>query len=306
MRELIDLNKEELRKSRKDLSHLPEQKETDKNKNLESKDFFGGKVIIITGASSGIGRAMAINFASKGANVVLAARKLDRLNRVGEIIASFGGNALIVPTDVSVHRDCYFLIDKTLEKYGKIDILINNAGISMRASFLDVDIDVLQRVMNTNFWGTVYCTRHALRHLIVSKGSLVSISSICGITPLPGRTGYAASKHALDGFIDTIRVEQIPNKLHVLSVHAGFTSSNIRNRALNRYGNEQRETPRNEEKMMSAEKVANEVAKALTKRKRDITLTRDGKLIVWLYKRLPAVADKILYKEMAKEVNSPI
>jgi len=306
MRELIDLNKEELRRSRKDLSHLPEQKETDKNKNLESKDFFGGKVIIITGASSGIGRAMAINFASKGANVVLAARKLDRLNRVGEIIASFGGNALIVPTDVSVHRDCYFLIDKTLEKYGKIDILINNAGISMRASFLDVDIDVLQRVMNTNFWGTVYCTRHALRHLIESKGSLVSISSICGITPLPGRTGYAASKHALDGFIDTIRVEQIPNKLHVLSVHAGFTSSNIRNRALNRYGNEQRETPRNEEKMMSAEKVANEVAKALTKRKRDITLTRDGKLIVWLYKRLPAVADKILYKEMAKEVNSPI
>lgn len=306
MKELIDSNKKELRKSPKGLSHFPEQKETDKNKNLESKGFFGGKVIIITGASSGIGRAMAINFASKGANVVLAARKLDKLNKVGDIIASFGGNALILPTDVSVHRDCYFLIDKTLEKYGRIDILINNAGISMRANFLDVDIDVLQRVMNTNFWGTVYCTRHALRHLIESKGSLVSISSICGITPLPGRTGYAASKHALDGFIDTIRVEQIPNKLHVLSVHAGFTASNIRNTALNQYGNEQRETPRNEEKMMSAEAVANEVAKALTKRKRDITLTRDGKLIVWLYKRLPAVADKILYQEMAKEVNSPI
>ena len=175
----------------------------------------------------------------------------------------------------------------------------------MRANFLDVDLDVLKRLMDTNFWGTVYCTKYALPNLLKSKGSIVGISSICGITPLPGRTGYAASKHALDGFLETIRVENIDKGLHVMLVHPGFTTSNIRNVALNRYGLPQVETPLEEDKLMPAERVAKEVAVGITSNKREITLTTEGKLITWLYKTMPATAERLIYNEMKKEVNSP-
>ena len=270
-----------------------------------SPGHFLNKVVIITGASSGIGKALALHLSSKGARVILAARGIDRLEAVASIISEHGGDAMVIPTDVTCHPDCYNLIDKTLETYGTIDILINNAGISMRANFLDVNVEVLERLMNTNFWGAVYCTKYALPHLIESRGSLVAISSVCGITALPGRTGYAASKHALDGFMDTIRVEQINSELHVLTVHPGFTCSNIRNTALNQYGEEQKETPRDEDKMMTAETVANEVSHAIRTQKRDIVLTTEGKLITWLYKRAPGLADKLIYNEMAKEDDNP-
>jgi len=266
---------------------------------------FNSKVIIVTGASSGIGKALALYFSSMGAKIVLAARNINPLKAVHKEIRQNGGESLIITTDVSKHHDCYYLIDKTLEVYGAIDILINNAGISMRASFLDVQVSVLEKLMNTNFWGAVYCTKYALPHLLESKGSLVAISSICGITPLPWRTGYAASKHALDGFMDTIRVEHLHSKLHVLTVHAGFTKSNIRNTALNYCGVEQKESPRNENKMMTSKAVAEAVGKAIRNQKRDIILTRNGKLISWLYKRAPSVADKIIYNEMAKEDGRP-
>jgi len=301
MQKSLSFNQQAFNKNWHNLFHLPELPRTPTIEAANKDGYFFRKVIIITGASSGIGRAMALYFASKGARVVLAARNIVRLKEVRDIIKFNNGEALIVPTDVTKHRDCYYLIDKTLTVYGTINILINNAGISMRANFLDVNLDVLKRVMDTNFWGAVYCTKHALPHLIKSNGSLVAISSICGITPLPGRTGYAASKHALDGFIDTIRVEQLQSQLHVLSVHAGFTSSNIRNTALNRYGEEQKESLRNEDKMMSAETVAIAVAKAIKSQRRDIILTHEGKLISWLYKRIPTIADKLIYNEMAKE-----
>ena len=266
---------------------------------------FNKKVVIITGASSGIGRALALYFASNGARVVLAARNVQKLEAVEQEIIESGGQCYVVPTDVTQHHDCYYLIDKTLDVFGGIDVLINNAGISMRASFKDVDVNVLESLMQTNFWGAVYCTKYALSHLIESGGSLVSISSICGITPLPGRTGYAASKHALDGFMDTLRVEHLDSDLHVLSVHPGFTTSNIRNTALNKHGFEQRETPRDEDKKMSSEEVADEVGRAIIGRKRDSVLTWEGKLITWLYKRATDISDKLIHWEMSKEDDSP-
>lgn len=305
MKDLLDFNTKS-KKSRTEASNgSPEYQYAHTDNGSQSSGQFFNKVVVITGASSGIGKAMALYFSSEGARVVLAARNEGRLKTVAGEIKKNGGESLIIPTDVTKHHDCYYLVDKTLEVYGTIDILINNAGISMRASFLKVDINVLERLMDTNFWGAVYCTKYALPHLLESKGSLVAISSVCGITPLPGRTGYAASKHALDGFIDTIRVEHLQDDLHVLTVHPGFTTSNIRNTALDHRGDEQQETPRDEDKMMSAESVAREVGKAIKKQKRDIVLTRDGKLITWLFKRLPGLADKILYNEMSKEENSP-
>ena len=263
--------------------------------------YFTNKIIIVTGASSGIGRAMANFFANHGAKVVLAARNKEKLAATAREITQAGGQCLVVPTDVGRERDCYYLIDKTLEAYGRIDILVNNAGISMRAPFAEVKLDVIRKVMDTNFWGAVYCTKYALPYLLESKGSLVAISSISGIVPLPGRTGYTASKHALDGFMNNIRIEYLKNDLHVLNVHAGFTQSNIRKRALNKNGQPQRESPRNEARMMTAAAVASRVGKAIIGKKRDITLTREGRLITWLYKLMPNLADKLIYREIARE-----
>lgn len=264
------------------------------------------KVALITGASSGIGKAIALELAKKGTRVVLAARSEDKLNEVVQQINNIGGTATALPTDVSKERQCKKLIEKTIRTFGVLDILINNAGISMRANFIDVELSVLKKLMETNFWGAVYCTKYALPYLLKSNGSLVGISSICGITPLPGRTGYAASKHALDGFLDTLRLENIEKGLHVLLVHPGFTASNIRNTALNSVGLPQMETPRDESKMMPAENVAKEVIEGIIHKKREITLTTEGRLIKWIYRRVPYIAERILYKEMKKEVNSPL
>ncbi|MCK4661637.1 MAG: SDR family oxidoreductase [Bacteroidales bacterium] len=263
------------------------------------------KIVIITGASSGIGKACAYEFTGKGAKVVLASRNADKLRTIEKDINVSGGNTISIVTDVSDESDCKNLIQQTVNYFGTIDILINNAGISMRASFEELDLSVIKKLMDTNFYGTVYCTKYALPYLLKQKGSVVGVSSISGLTPLPGRTGYCASKYAVDGFLNTLRIENIKKRLHVLTVHPGFTSSNIRNLALNKDGNPQKETPRNENRMMSSEKVAQIIAKAVIYRKRDLILTAQGKMAVWMFKIFPGLTDKLFFYEMAKESDSP-
>lgn len=263
------------------------------------------KVVVITGASSGIGRALAIEFASKGAKLALGARRIDLLEEIqAELI---GTEILIQQTDVSIEDDCKRLIEETIKRYGKIDILINNAGISMRALFEDVDLKVIRKLMEVNFFGTVYCSKFALPYLLESKGSLVGVISIAGYVGLPGRTGYSASKFAIRGFLDTIRIENLKNGLHVLVAAPGFTTSEVRKSALTSDGSLQGETPRNEENMMSAEECAHHIVKAIRKRKRELILTfAEGKLTVFMGKFLPAILDRITYKHMAKEPKSPL
>jgi len=265
---------------------------------------FVDKVIIITGASSGIGKACAFEFAANGAKVVLAARRINELNKIENEIKMQGGEAFSVKTDVKNIGDCKNLIYKTIEKHRKIDVLINNAGISMRAIFEDLDLSVIKELMDTNFYGAVYCTKFALPFLLKQKGTVIGISSISGLTPLPGRTGYSASKHAMVGFLNTLRLENIKKGLNVLVVHPGFTSSNIRNVALNKLGMPQKESPRNEEGMMTAERVAQIIAKATLKRERDLILTQQGKLVVWLHKNFPGITDRIILYEISKEPGS--
>ncbi len=264
---------------------------------------FKGKVVIITGASSGIGKSCAFEFAKQGAKVVLAARRENKLKEIETEIKQQGGDTFVVKTDVKKIEDCKNLIKQTAEHYGKIDILINNAGISMRATFEDLDLSVIKELMDTNFYGAVYCTKFALPFLLKQKGTVIGISSITGLTPLPGRTGYSASKHAMDGFLNTLRLENFKKGLNVLIVHPGFTSSDIRNTALNKNGLPQKESPRDEEKMMSSERVAQIIAKAAYKRERDLILTNQGKLVVWLHKNFPSITDRIIINEMAKESN---
>jgi short-subunit dehydrogenase len=181
---------------------------------------------------------------------------------------------------------------------GGIDILVNNAGISMHANFGEVRLNVLKQVMDTNFWGTVYCTKYALPHLLERQGSIIGISSICGITPLPGRSGYAASKHAMDGFMESLRAENIPHGLHVMLVHPGFTRSNIRYQALDKDGHAQAYSPLNEDLLMPAERVAREVIEGIWLRKKNLILSPEGKLITWIYQRMPNLAERLIYREM--------
>lgn len=270
---------------------------------------FDGKVVIITGASSGIGLAAARQFASEGASVVLAARSADKLKQTFCELSNkgeFGDRFLAVPTDVTKEEDCQRLIRCTVEKFGKIDVLVNNAGISMRAMFKDLELDVIRRLMDVNFWGTVYCTKYALPYLLETKGTVVGVISIAGFKGLPARTGYSASKFAIYGFMDTLRVEHLKDNLNVLIFAPGFTASNVRFAALTADGTPQGQTPREEGKMMSAETCAKKLTQAVFKRKSQVILTPIGKLTVNLNKFFPRWVDRLEYNYMKKEPDSPL
>lgn len=262
------------------------------------------KVVVITGASSGIGRALALEFATLGAILSLGARRTELLEQLRAELP--GTEILIQKTDVSRESDCSRLIEETIKRFGRIDVLINNAGISMRALFEEVDLNVIRQVMDVNFYGTVYCSKFALPYLLKTKGSLVGVISIAGYAGLPGRSGYSASKFAIRGFLDTIRIENMKKGLHVLVAAPGFTASEVRKVALSGDGSPQGETPRDESLMMSAEACAGHIARAVQKRKRQLILTfTEGKLTVFLGKFFPALLDKLTYNHMAKEPNSP-
>ena len=264
------------------------------------------KVVIITGASSGIGEACAIAYANTGAKVVIAARTLEKLREVEAKIQKIGSEVLIVKCDVSIQEDCKNLTEQTVAKFGGIDILINNAGISMRAIFNDMELDVMEKIMGINFFGTIYCTKFALPHILKNKGSVVGVSSIAGYVGLPARTGYSASKYAMQGFLDALRTENLTKGLHVMVACPGFTASNIRNTALSKDGSAQSESPRDEGKMMTAEQVANYIVSGVEKKKRTLVLTSQGKLVVLLSKFFPKMVEKMIFNHMAKEPNSPI
>ncbi len=262
------------------------------------------KVVIITGASSGIGKALALECASKGAKLVLAARRIDRLHELEQQLKNTEIES--VQADVSNEEDCKKIIDQAIARFGQIDVLINNAGISMRALFAELELDVIKRLMDVNFWGTVYCTKYAMPHLLKTKGSVTGVISIAGYIGLPGRTGYSASKYAIRGFLDALRTENLKTGLHVLVAAPGFTSSEVRQVALTSNGSQQGETPRDESKMMSSEECARHIVHAILKRKRELILTfTEGKLTVFLSKFLPKLVEKLAYSHMAKEPDSP-
>ena len=263
------------------------------------------KIVIITGASSGIGKAMAKEFAARGANLILGARQFVTLCEIAQGLENqYNIKAVAVQCDVSVEEDCAQLIKQAITTFGKIDVLVNNAGISMRALFKDVDLKVMKSLMDVNFWGTVYCTKYALPEIIKTKGSIVGVSSIAGYKGLPGRTGYSASKYAMNGFMDALRVENLKTGVHVMVACPGFTASNIRNTALDRNGSQQGESTLEEDKMMTSEEVATLIVNGVENRERTLIMTFQGKLTVFLSKLLPAFLDKQVYKVFAKEKNA--
>lgn len=270
------------------------------------KKYLNGKVVVVTGASSGIGEAMARQYAAMGAKVVMAARREDELQRIATEISASGGEVVYSACDVVCEEDCKRLIDRAVEAFGGVDVLICNAGLSMRALFDDCDLKVLHRLMDVNFWGTVNCTKYALPWIQKSKGSIVGISSVAGIHGLPGRTGYSASKYAMTGFLDTIRIENLKKGVHVMTACPGFTASNVRFSALTADGSQQGETPRNESKMMTPEEVAYIVARGIHRRKRLCLMEWEGRATHFLKKFVPGFVDRMFYAVMAKEPDSPL
>jgi short-subunit dehydrogenase len=260
------------------------------------------KVVVITGASSGIGKALADAALARGARVAVCARNLEKL----QALFAPSEQLLFAKADVSREDDCKNFIAKVVAKWGGVDVLINNAGISMRALFEDVDLAVIRELMDINFWGTVYCTKYALPTVMQRKGVVAGMSSIAGYRGLPGRTGYSASKFAMQGFLESLRTELLHTGVHVMWVSPGFTASNIRNVARSSDGSAQAETPLDESKLMTAEECARRTLDAIEQRKRTVVMTTQGKLAVWLNKLLPAVADKMVYKHFLNEHDSPL
>ncbi len=260
------------------------------------------KTVIITGASSGIGKSCAEEFAKRGANLVLGARQFVTLCEITrDLEQRYKITAVAVQCDVSKESDCEQLINQALLTFNRIDVLINNAGISMRALFKDLDLVVIRNLMDVNFWGAVYCTKYALPHLLKNKGSVVGVSSIAGYRGLPGRTGYSASKFALNGFMEALRVENLKTGLHVMIASPGFTASNIRQVALVKDGSSQGESSMDEGKMMSSDKVAEIIVDGVVKRKRTLIMTGQGKLTVLLNKFFPSFLDGLVYNHFTKE-----
>ena len=266
---------------------------------------YRNKVVLITGATSGIGEACAAAFGAAGAKLVITGRNPQKLEDCAAQLRAKNYPVLPILADAGSEADNRRMAEETLAHYGQLDILVNNAGISMRALFQDLDLDVFRKVMDTNFWGTVYATKFCLPAILASKGSIIGISSINGYRGTPARTAYTASKYAMNGFFESLRTEVMKKGVHVLVVAPGFTSSNIRNTALTASGASQGESPRDESKMMTSEEVADHILRATWKRKRDLVLTTQGKLAVFLNKWIPGILDGIVYNQMAKQKDSP-
>lgn len=265
--------------------------------------FLKNKVVAITGASSGIGKALADSALAAGARVAVCARDLDRLKAAYN---GAGDNLILLQADVSLEEDCRHFVTQIAAQWGGIDILINNAGMSMRALFADLELKVLKDLMDVNFWGTVYVTKYALPYLEKAGGTVAGISSIAGYRGLPGRTGYSSSKFAMQGFLESLRTELLHSGVNVMWAAPGFTASNIRNVALGADGAAQKETPLNESQLMSAEDCAALIWKGIERRKRTVVMTTQGKATVLLNKLFPGFMDKMVFNHFAKEPGSPL
>jgi short-subunit dehydrogenase len=259
------------------------------------------KIVVITGGSSGIGRALCDCFIDADYKVAIASRSENLLEKVKSDLSSKGHEILTLKTDVRVDNDCKNLVDKVIEKYGRIDVFINNAGITWYESDEDgINIEKHREILDTNHFGTVQCTKYALPHLLKSKGSLVGVCSIAGEVGLPNRSAYSASKFAMNGFLSSLRVQYLNKGLHVLITYVGYTSTNIRKIVKDDYKSSQFPPGYGEavkEKgMMSAEETARYIFNGVKKRKRYVRPTSVGQLTVWLNKLFPKLNDKLAAK----------
>ena len=258
---------------------------------------FRENVVIITGASRGIGREVAYQLAAQGAWLSLAARDAEQVESAAANCCERGGRVLVVPTDVCEQRQCKNLIEQTVKEYGRIDTLVNNAGITTWARFEDIrDLSLLERIMQTNYMGSVYCTHYALPYVKKTQGRIVGVSSLAGKTGVPTRSGYAASKHAMAGFFDTLRIEVADYGVSVTMVYPGFVATEVRERAIGADGKPLEVSPVRESEVMTVETCARLIVQAMAKRRRELIMTTRGKVGQWIRLIAPGLVDRMARK----------
>jgi NAD(P)-dependent dehydrogenase (short-subunit alcohol dehydrogenase family) len=259
------------------------------------------KVVAITGGASGIGAALGSCFGQEGSRIALLDVNEEALKEVEQKLLARGVDVFARTCDVTRGEDCSQAIQGILHRFGGIDVLINNAGVTQISLFRDTPVSVLRRVMEVNFFGSLYCTKAALASLIERKGLIIVISSTAGVAPLMGRTGYSASKHALHGLFESLRTELIPHGVNVMMACPGFTQTQLQSRALHRTKNQ----PRNEEDWVGKQAAPEEVARAIyqgaLKRKRLLILTPVGKLSYYLNKLAPALYERMMVRKLRKK-----
>ncbi|WNG20499.1 SDR family oxidoreductase [Cystobacter fuscus] len=254
------------------------------------------KTVVVTGASSGIGEELAVLLAEKGARVVLAARDEVALARVKQRCEKAGGQALAVPTDVSDPESCRRLMARAVEAFGGIDALVNNAGLTMRGRFEEVtDLSVFERLLRVNYLGAVYCTHHALASLKERRGLIVAVSSLTGKSGVPGRTGYAGSKHAMQGFFDSLRIELLGTGVDVLVASPGFVATPIRARALGPDGKTGHPDAAEEKgaRVMDARTCARFILRAMERREREWVMMPAARVMLALKALAPGLIDRL-------------
>ncbi len=258
---------------------------------------FKEKVVIITGASFGIGQELAIQLAKKGAWLVLAARNVERLTRVSQQCVQMRGRALVIPTDVGIESQCRNLIEGAVSEYGRVDTLINNAGFGVASRFDEMqDLTLFEKVIQVNFLGSVYCTHYALPYLKETHGRLVSVSSLRGKFPSATADGYGASKHAMAGFFDSLRIELTDSGVSVTMIYPGWVSTGISSRALNTDGNQTGQISVHEKDAMPVKTCARIILQAAAKRKREVIMTLQGKFGLWMRLISPGFVEQIARK----------
>ena len=268
------------------------------------KDAFHGQVVIVTGASAGIGKSLSLQLAAQGAKVAIAARRVERLEQVAEECRAFGGEVLVLPTDVSAESQCKALVDKTVAAFGRLDMLVNNAGLAASALFDEFpDLHLFRHTMNVNFYGAIYCTYYALPFLKQTRGRIVAVSSLGGKAAIPYNTPYCASKYALHGFFDALRMELLLHGVSVTVVCPYWVVTEFHEAQLNKDG-----VPRGPRgrviytnKMMTADRCAEITLRAAQKRRREV-LMAPGTLAVWLKLLAPGFLDWLSVKMILEPV----
>jgi short-subunit dehydrogenase len=255
---------------------------------------YAGKVAVVTGASQGIGKALCLQLAVQRPRLVLAARDAAALESVAAQCRAQGAETLVVPTDVADEAACRALVEGTVGRFGGVDVLVNNAGVGMLARFEDVtDLSLYERLMRVNYLGSVYPTFYALPHLKRSRGQIVAVSSLVGLTGVPMRTAYAATKHAQVGFFDSLRIELRDNGVSVTVIAPYFVQSEIRRRSPGPDGRPVEASPVKEAEIMSAQECARLMVRAMEKRQRMLVMSFKGKLGRWAKLVAPGLVDRM-------------
>ena len=262
---------------------------------------FTQKVVSITGASEGIGAELARQMSAPGVRLALAARSLDKLDRIASECRSIGAEAIAVRCDVSVEADCKDFIESAASKFGGLDILVNNAGVSGHARFEEVtDFGWYEQMMKVNYFGSLWCTRYALPHLKARRGQLVAISSLAGRTGVPGRTAYSPSKAAQALFFEALRLELRASGVDVTVVYPGVVATGIRLHGYGPDGKPAGKSGLKEEGAMPVEECARQIAAAIAARQRELVMTLQARFGLWLKLAAPGVVDRMVMRAVKR------